>query len=112
MRLVSKMLFALAALGLSSGWTHADVDTRTLRVGSTGILCYMEPCPWRGIVDVGRPHAGLNRPLWWGNELPPMEGPAADKDRIVEAWDAYECVLVEGDFDGRVLRVNRLLESC
>ncbi|MHA6732117.1 hypothetical protein [Devosia sp. A369] len=83
-----------------------------LKVGSTGIDCYMPPCPWRGIVSGDAPGGGFQRPLWWGEILPPLEASDNDARRIRGAWESFDCLLVEGAFDGSMLTVRRIMGAC
>jgi len=105
-RLSSAVLFFAALLASPS---EADATTSgLLNVGSTGILCYQAPCPWRGIAQAD----GDGKPLWWGDELPEMVADAGDRQRIAAAWEAFECVLVEGAFNGTTLSVQQVVGNC
>lgn len=83
-----------------------------LRVGDTGIMCYMEPCPWRGVVRVD-PDGAPIRPsaIWSGEEPPPIAGAPADAERVRNAY-AQGCVLIEGRMADAVLEVRRVLGDC
>lgn len=102
-------------LALAMGPVHAaDLapDTELLLVGRTNIFCVQAPCPWRGIVradDVRDGPAGL---AWSSQALPRLEAGAEDAARIAAAWEAIECVVVEGRLSGSVLYVERVVGAC
>lgn len=62
-----KNLF-LAMLFTATLLASAQAEDRSgiLKVGNTGIDCYMPPCPSRGVSDGERKGNGFQRPLWWG----------------------------------------------
>lgn len=84
----------------------------TLRVGLTGIMCYQEPCPWRGVVEVGPDNAPI-RPsaIWSGDEPPPVAGAPEDVETVLDAY-AQGCVLVDGRMLDGVLEIRRVLSEC
>lgn len=104
---------SLAALLLVfASMAPAQADATQLQVGRTGILCYMAPCPWRGIAEPAPDGADPARLLWSGDELPPMTGTPAHQRELSRAWREFDCLLVAGGFEGGVLRVDDILGSC
>jgi hypothetical protein len=94
--------------------SHADgpavLPPGTLAVGKTGIYCITTPCPSRGIADAE--HQAPADLLWSGDALPAMTATAQDMQRITAAWNALECLLVEGTFDGTTLIVDHIAGAC
>ena len=83
-----------------------------LLVGSTGILCYTEPCPWMGIMvveDVGDVPGHL---LWWGTDLPPFEAPGEIVARIADAWNNHGCLVVMGQLLHDIFMVSDIVGEC
>ncbi|MHA6690904.1 hypothetical protein [Devosia sp. A449] len=111
-----KAIPILAAVLLLNAPDHAvgegAIKHGMLKVGSTGINCYMPPCPWRGIVSGDVPSGGFQRPLWWGEILPTLDASDNDARRIRRAWDDFDCLLVEGAFVGSMLTVGRIMGAC
>lgn len=101
-------VLAVLATGLL---VPAAANADKLTVGATGILCYKEPCPRRGIVDASHSEPALKALLWSGHTLPPMEGDEADLRRIERAWNNSESVLIEGKFESGLLHVERILDA-
>lgn len=107
-RLSFAILISATLLALPSQADSGAPDL--LAVGGTGIFCYQAPCPWRGIAEPGRTER--NRLLWWGDTLPEVISSTEHQQRIALAWDEFDCVLVEGQFDGIALTVNEVLGAC
>lgn len=82
------------------------------RVGDTGIDCYKEPCPRRGIIPIDTEQPRRWRPIWSGETPPPMRGSSADRRRIVSAWADDQCLLVQGTFMHGTLDVQKINGSC
>jgi hypothetical protein len=83
------------------------------RVGRTGINCYREPCPHRGVTPVSSAdQSAPAQPIWWGDTPPTILGDVEDYRVIEAAWDDFRCVLVEGEFDGEMLTVRRVAGEC
>lgn len=104
----------LAMLFTATLMASAQAEDRSgiLKVGSTGIDCYMPPCPSRGISNSERRGDGFQRPIWWGEVLPARHASEEDRQRIIKAWDDLECLLIEGTFDGVTLAVTRIIAEC
>ncbi|MBB1492460.1 hypothetical protein H5395_13125 [Paracoccus sp. MC1854] len=113
----------LAAALLLSGTAPQALEPEPLPVpaegeqfwglGSTGILCYRPPCPWRGVFRIDPDGTGT-RPLS-GNDLPeppPLEAGAGDRARIEAAFADSGCVVAEGHFRGDTLVVARIAGEC
>lgn len=90
-----------------------------LGIGGTGVFCYQLPCPWRGVFDLTDPLADRLRPLWSGQNIPDLIATEEDKERITIAWEALECLEIEGAIITAptrtappVLRVDRILGAC
>lgn len=113
MHSILKAMTVSAAALLFSVPCHADgiaeINSGTLSVGRTGINCVMAPCPWRGIRAVNSNGLDL---LWSSDRLPAIKATADDAQRITQAWHDLECLLVEGEFDGTTLIVDRILGAC
>ena len=82
------------------------------RVGDTGIDCYKEPCPRRGIIPIDAQQPRRWRPIWSGETPPPIRGNRADRQRIVSAWAGDQCLLVQGTFLHGTLDVKKINGSC
>lgn len=82
------------------------------RVGETGILCYMEPCPRRGIIPLGAEDAVPQRPIWSGDRPPELRAGEAEQRRIASTWEENGCLIVEGTFVEGVLAVRRIHGPC
>lgn len=96
-----------------------EQNSQRLTIGSTGVLCYQMPCPWRGVVDLEDPSADRLRPLWSGDHIPGLIANPADRQRIASAWAALECLEIEGAIIRMAtrnkppkLRVDRILGVC
>ncbi|MCJ8151771.1 hypothetical protein [Shinella sedimenti] len=89
-------------------------------VGRTGIMCTTQPCPWLGIVELDNPGHDPLRPLWANVEMPKLRASHEDAARIAAAWEAHECLVVDGSFytdaadiEGLpVLRVRSIIGNC
>lgn len=116
--LLSASVFALfSAHSALAG--SGEQNSQRLTIGSTGVLCYQMPCPWRGVVDLEDPSADRLRPLWSGDHIPGMIADPADKQRIAAAWAALECLEIEGAIirpaphnEPPTLRVDRIVGAC
>lgn len=91
--------------------------TGRMAVGSTGIYCVTQPCPWRGIVELENSLRDPLRPLWNGDTLPVLRASAEDAARIEAAWAEGQCLEIEGAFyadigGAPVLRVYHILGEC
>lgn len=82
------------------------------RVGDTGIDCYKEPCPRRGIIPVDAQQPRRWRPIWSGETPPPLRGSKADRRRITSSWADDGCLLVEGAFMDGTLHVQQIQGAC
>ena len=94
-------------------------STGRLAVGSTGITCVTEPCPWRGVVELDNERRDPLRPFWSGERLPRLDASAEDAARIKAAWDAMECLEIEGmiasapgEDAAPFIRVDRIVGAC
>lgn len=91
----------------------AAETTRLYRVGRTGIFCFNEPCPWRGVVPAapnGLPQGDVMP--WAGDEPPALAAEPGERDRILAAWEDLECLLIEGRFADKTLEVSRIVGPC
>lgn len=88
----------------------AALPPGTLAVGKTGIYCITTPCPSRGIADSD--HQAPADLLWSGDTLPAITATAEDAQRLTAAWNAFECLLVDGRFDGATLIVDHVVGAC
>jgi hypothetical protein len=108
-RLLAAAMTAAIMVTLPS---YADCRTSlpfgTLSVGSVGTYCYRSPCAWRAIVG----SSSAERPLWTNSVLPSFAASPADARRISTAWDKFDCLLVDGRFDGVTLTLAKILGSC
>ena len=116
-----KTLLAVAALAVLSGGAPAapvpELDAAPahdglFRVGTTGILCYQEPCPRRGIVPVDAEDPGRWRPIWSGAKPPALQGSAGDQRHIAAAWADGGCLIVGGFFVEETLHVRQIHGDC
>ncbi|MDR7126352.1 hypothetical protein [Pseudotabrizicola sp. 4114] len=85
-----------------------DLVTGLLAVGGTGIACYMAPCPWRGISQTD----SRDRVIWSGNVLPVLIAGTEDRARVAAAWDRYDCLVVDGSYDGTALTIRDIIGPC
>lgn len=105
-------LTAALLIGIGGPQIAAASQTETLAIGATGIFCYRAPCPWRGIT-AGEPEPGSSwRPLWQGTSLPPLEASPENALALARAWEDFDCLLIEGMFDGTTLTVDRIAGPC
>ncbi|EKF61551.1 hypothetical protein QWE_00065 [Agrobacterium albertimagni AOL15] len=116
--LPTAFLFTLVTANFATAGSDEQKSSR-LGIGGTGVFCYQLPCPWRGVIDLTVPLADRLRPLWSGQHIPDLIATAADKERIVTAWEALECLEIEGQIITAatrtappVLRVDRVLGAC
>lgn len=116
--LPTAFVFVLVTVNLAVAEGVKEKSTR-LGIGGTGVFCYQLPCPWRGVIDLTDPLADRLRPLWSGEHIPDLVATAADKERILTAWEALECLKIEGAIitaatrtEPPVLRVDRILGAC
>lgn len=116
--LLSASLFALFSAHSASAGV-VEPNSQRLTIGSTGVLCYQMPCPWRGVVDLEEPSADRLRPLWSGDHIPGLIANPADRQRIASAWAALECLEIEGAIIRLAsqnappkLRVDRIVGAC
>ena len=82
-------------------------------LGTTGIQCYREPCPWHGVFPIGQ-DGKRGRPLSHLDQRQPpaLDASEGDRARIEEAFAESGCVVAEGHFEGGTLVVRRLLGDC
>ena len=105
----------LVAASLSVTATHADgmsVASERLFVGKTNIVCVQAPCPWRGIAAADAHQGGPAGLLWSEQTLPPLDAIEDDATRIVEAWNADQCLSIQGRMDSGRLQVERVEGEC
>lgn len=98
---------------------EAEPNARRLSIGSTGVLCYMEPCPWRGVVDLNDQNRDPLRPIWDGAQVPSLSADAPVIEQIRAVWEARQCIEVEGAVvetalgdKPPVLRVDKIVGDC
>jgi hypothetical protein len=99
-----------------------DAAGRRIHVGDTGIKCVKLPCPSRGVFLPGRAQNGGRPTLLLADHdgrmpPPPMIGDEADLAAIRTAWNARDCLAIEGrpisgEDDKPVLRVDRIVGPC
>lgn len=82
------------------------------RIGGTGIFCVREPCPWRGIMQVGEDGNPEGRPLWSGKAPPVVRADAETQERIDASWRDDGCLLVVGRFEQGELAVHKIVGDC
>lgn len=117
---MKRIVGCLATLLLLSSQTYAQNKKRLLPntvegvwgIGSTGIMCYRPPCPWRGTF-VHDPENTAPRsaqaiiPL-----LPRLDASEDDRREIETAWKEFRCVLVKGRMQDGILKVDRIAGKC
>jgi len=101
---------SLIALPAHAGGTSSANER--LVFGKTNIFCVQAPCPWRGIVRADDLQSGSATMLWSQDRLPQLDASAEDATRLATAWDALECLIVEGSMSERTLRVDRIVGVC
>lgn len=81
-----------------------------LRVGVTGIFCYMEPCPWNGVMM--KDGTVLSSAIIWSGRTPPRL--AASDDDAIRIITAYSdgCLIIDGRMTGDELEVRRIIGEC
>ena|SRR5690606_3502970 len=79
------------------------------QVGQTGIHCVKEPCPRRGIIQLG---SRSRLPVWRRPTLPEVQAEPAIRGQLRRAWDEDGCLRVRGTFDGQKLVVEELVGQC
>jgi hypothetical protein len=82
------------------------------RVGPTGILCVKEPCPRRGITEIGGDGHPKGRPLWSGGDLPEIIGRPEDRKRIATSWQEHGCLIVRGRLEQGKFEVAEIVATC
>lgn len=109
-----KATFLLVSSALLALKAHAESPVNgLLAVGGTGISCYMAPCPWRGITQVeSRQGPVSSMPIWSENVLPALIANASERARVTAAWSNYECLVVDGGYDGTTLTIHKIIGSC
>ncbi|MGQ4274424.1 hypothetical protein [Terrihabitans sp. B22-R8] len=112
MRPTIPLLMVVAIFGGPLAFAQHVPASSRLAIGKTGINCASAPCPWRGIVDVDDKARDPLRPMWSGGELPSLAASPEDAARLRTAWDDMACLEIEGAWDGKVLRVDRIRGSC
>ena len=112
MRMISVLL---VAAGLAVTITHAagtEISSAGLRVGKTNIFCVQMPCPWRGIAVADSPRLVPADLMWSQQTLPPLAASSEDTDRIVEAWNGDQCLIIDGSFVAGILQVDGIADEC
>lgn len=108
----------IAALGMaalpSAAVASSDQPSRydLFQVGKTGILCYQEPCPRRGIVPLSSEGAAARWPVWSGQQPPALQGRKSERRQIEAAWAEDRCLTVEGALIGGTLKIRRIVRPC
>lgn len=96
-----RLLRAAAFLSVISGPTLAleivPLEGR-FSIGGTGVMCTTEPCPWMGVVELDNPSRDPLRPLWADSDMPKLRASEEDAASIAAAWEARNCLVVEGAF--------------
>lgn len=118
-RLIQAACLAVLSVGQSFAIEIIPFTGR-FAIGSIGVYCFTEPCPWRGIVELENSKRDPLRPLWTGDTLPTLLANGKDKVRIAKAWNAWQCLVVDGTFSDDAadiggppfLRVNQILGEC
>jgi len=82
------------------------------RVGPTGIYCVREPCPRRGIMEIGEDDRAKGRPLWSGSDLPEIVGRPEDRKHIAASWEKDCCLIVRGRLEEGQFTVAEIVASC
>lgn len=100
----------------------ANAIAGRLYVGDTAIRCLRLPCPGRAVYEPDDAGAADRNRLMYADldgrsSPPPMIGDEAALREIAQAWEAYDCVaidgrLIPGEDDRPVLRVDRIIGSC
>lgn len=112
MRRLAPLLAAMALLALPAHATDTAPPTERLLVGKTNIFCVRSPCPWRGISRAEDERPSPSRLIWSGDDLPRLDASDEDAERITLAWDANECLAVDGSLKGETLHVERVVGAC
>lgn len=105
---------ATLSFGLAAG--EPPSDTRRLSIGSTGVMCTVAPCPWRGIIDLDDTDRDQIRPLWSGETLPVLVATPDHAREIEAAWEDRRCLEIEGAIlasgEPPSVRVDRIIGAC
>jgi len=123
---VAVLAFALPQPLQAQEPTEAGSGTTLYAVGATGVECAKAPCPVRGIWVAEIPKGSLaeiRKALHFADHdgtvgLPNLRGPSDHRKAVQEAWNADECLIVEGDFgpDEKTgiprLRIDRIVGPC
>lgn len=112
MRPTTILLIGVALFGSGIAVAHEPKTATRFAVGKTGVNCAMAPCPWRGIVNLDGGMRSPLRPLWSGEKLPSLTASPEDAKRLHRTWDDMGCLQIEGAWDGKALRVDRVLGAC
>lgn len=91
-----RILLTFALAGFAPNLTIADEANQRLAIGGTGINCVTLPCPWRGVVLLEDDARDPLRPYWSGEHLPKLIGNDEDVAHIAAAWEAGQCIEIEG----------------
>nr|WP_314261614.1 hypothetical protein [uncultured Devosia sp.] len=107
-------LVVTAVLSMTTVSNAADVvpPSESLRVGKTNILCVQAPCPWRGISRAETMPSGPSGLLWAQQTLPPLDAASRDAERVRQAWDNDQCLVINGKMTGGILRVDEIVGAC
>lgn len=102
--------------------SSGDAAPMRFHVGDTGIRCVRHPCPSKGVFVPGGGGLDVRKNLVYSDldgraGAPPMIGDRAAVEIVTKAWNAMECVaidgrLISGEDDKPVLRVDRVIGSC
>lgn len=111
-RLSSLVLTAMLAATTVGTAANVMPSSTKLLVGKTNIFCVQAPCPWRGIADADTQQPGPSGLLWAEQTLPVLDADPRDAERIRQAWDSDQCLLIDGELTGRVLRVDGIVGAC
>lgn len=83
-----------------------------LRIGPTGIYCFTEPCPWKGIVLTDETDEVPGHILWWGTDLPQLDATPEIMIEVAETWKNDTCLNVMGQLFENTLIVMDILGEC
>lgn len=82
-------------------------------IGTTGVMCYVAPCPWRGIAPIlpdgtrGFPkdREDLTEPQFTSNDAEILHA-------VETAYAGGRCLVVAAKLDGQRLEITRIVGDC
>lgn len=107
------MSISLPSLAADLPASNTGVEVSLWGIGRTGVMCYMEPCPWQGIFPISRT-GERGFPLSRQNQPAPRftsEDPKV-AEAVANAYSEGGCFIVEARAVGNSLDITRIVDDC